>query len=490
MIEKLTLRHALPRETGTVVGAKQYLLFLEGLPSVIPHAVLTDEDGNRALVTGFDAERVNAVLLDNVAVTIGHRFFQENEGVRVPRPEAILGRIISPIGVALDGRGDLPLGESLLAFEVVAPGIAAREEIKEQFITGVAMIDTLLPIGRGQRELIIGPARSGKVTFVRDAIVNQRGQGTICVYAAIGKPAITIKRLGEDLIAHGAGDYTVIIAAVAGSSTPLVTLVPDMAFAVAEQYVRAGKHVLLVLDDLATHAKYIRELSLLAGQTPGRESYPGDIFYRHAHLMERAGNFNTSAGGGSITLLPILETDLESMTDLIPTNTMASTDGHLFFSAERRAQGEYPAVEVARSVTRVGRRTQFRAQKELADRIIALLAAYDERRTYSRFGAELSLETKRMLTQAEIVMELLKQETGTSIDPRAETVVLALAFTPFFGDRTATFVHGCKKDLEEAARTLPEVVSLIKLIETGASFDEFLSVLQTNTAPFAKVCHP
>jgi F-type H+-transporting ATPase subunit alpha len=225
---------------------------------------------------------------------------------------------------------------------------------------------------------------------------------------------------------------------------------------------------------LATHAKYIRELSLLSGQTPGRESYPGDIFYRHAHLIERAGNFGPGVGGGSLTLLPILETDLESMTNLISTNTMASTDGHLFFSAERRAQGQYPAVEVARSVTRVGRRTQFRAQKELADRIVALLSAYEERRTYSRFGAELSLETKRTLVQAEIVIELLKQEPGNYIDPRAVTVVLSLAFTAFFGDRTATFVRGCKAALLEAARSSQETKSLLALIERGASFDDFV----------------
>ena len=487
-MSKSTLDRVISREMGAVVGAKQYLLFLEGLPSVAPHAVLTDEDGARALVIGFDAAQVKAVLLDNVPVKVGHQFFWENQGLRVPRAEALLGRIVNPVGISLDEGSDPSPGESLLAFEVVAPGIGARKEITEQFVTGVALIDTLLPIGKGQRELIIGPARSGKVTFVRDVIVNQRGRGTICVYAAIGKPAVTIKRFAEDLAAHGAADYTIIVAAVAGAPTPLVTLVPDMAFAIAEQYVRGGKNVVLILDDLATHAKYVRELSLLSGQTPGRESYPGDIFYRHAHLMKRAGNFAPEAGGGSMTLLPLLETDLESMTNLIPTNAMASTDGHLFFSPERRAQGQYPAVEVARSVTRVGRRTQFRAQKELADRIVALLSMYEERRTYSRFGAELSLETKRTLIQAEIVLELLKQEPGMFIDPRAETVALALPFTAFFGDRTATFVRGCKPHLIEAITTLPEGKALFDLIETGVTLDEFLAALHTRLAPFAKVC--
>jgi F-type H+-transporting ATPase subunit alpha len=229
-------------------------------------------------------------------------------------------------------------------------------------------------------------------------------------------------------------------------------------------------------------------MSLLSGQTPGRESYPGDIFYQHAHLMERAGNFAQAAGGASMTLLPILETDLESMTNLIPTNAMASTDGHLFFSPERRAQGQYPAVEVNRSVTRVGRRTQFRAQKELADRIVALLASYEERRTYSRFGAELSLETKRTLTQAEIVLELLKQEPGAFVDPRAETVALALAFTAFFGDRTATFVRTCKAELIRSIGELEEGKALTHLIETGITLDEFLTTFGTRLAPFAKVC--
>jgi F-type H+-transporting ATPase subunit alpha len=268
----------------------------------------------------------------------------------------------------------------------------------------------------------------------------------------------------------------------------MVAITPVFAFAIAERFRERGLDVLLVLDDLATHAKQLREIALLSGRVPGRESYPGDIFYQHAHLMERAGNFNDKQGGGSITLLPMLETEPESITNLIPTNAMASTDGHLFFSAPLRAQGYYPSVSIEQSVTRVGKQTQYRAQKELADKLLALLADAEVRATYSRFGEELSSETKRILTQSGIAKALLQQDEGEYIDVWIHTALLALTFAEFFAEKTEAFTRRNKKSLIAAFNNEKKLQRLKELIESGQGLAQLLEQLEESKYIIEAAC--
>jgi F-type H+-transporting ATPase subunit alpha len=377
----------------------------------------------------------------------------------------------------LDERDDPPLSNHDLPFDVVAGSIDTRDEVSEQFVTGIALTDLLLPIGRGQRELVVGPPRSGKTTFIRDIIVNQKNRNIICIYASMGKPSAGLRRFSAKLFEAGVEKHTVIVASYADDPAPMVAIAPVFAFAIAERFRERGIDVLLVLDDLATHAKQLREIALLSGRVPGRESYPGDIFYQHAHLMERAGNFNDAQGGGSITLLPMLETELESITNLIPTNAMASTDGHLFFSAPLRAQGFYPSVSIEQSVTRVGKQTQFRAQKELADKLLALLADAEVRATYSRFGEELSADTKRILTQSAIAKELLRQNEGEYRGVWINTCLLALIFSVFFVDRTDAFAKKNKKAILKAFSEEKKLAILQTSVESGQGLSALISLL-------------
>ncbi|MDP3735185.1 MAG: F0F1 ATP synthase subunit alpha [bacterium] len=474
------------REVGVVVSSSRYLMELEGLPSVRLNSLLINRAGRRALVTAFSETRVRAVLFDETLAEAGSEFFERDTPLSLPRASELIGRLVSPLGDLLDEKGAVGGERMALVLDPVATGIRGRAEITEQFLTGVALIDLLLPLGRGQRELIIGPIRSGKGSVLRDFISNQRGSGVICMYAAIGKPAAQIRRFRAFLDETGARAYTTIVAARADEPTPLVALVPAAALALAESFSRDGRDVLLILDDIATHAKYLREMALLAGSIPGRESYPGDIFYQHAHLIELAGRFKGERG--TITLLPVLESDEESMTTLIPTNAMAATDGHLFFSSSLYARGSYPSIEISRSVTRVGKQTQRAAQKELADRLLALLADFEEREAFSRFGAELVGETRQAISQALVSLELLRQRPGDYRDPVATVLVLALVFTSFFASRGRVFAEKWSEKLFQVASDSPALRAARDIVLTDRPLEALLAELERVKHVFENVC--
>jgi len=438
---------ATKHEIGFIVTAQDYLLYLEGLPSVKVNDILISENGSRALVAALDRERIEALMLDRDRPRPGDSFTLSTDGIRLPLKSDLFGRTINPLGFPLDGKPALTGGNVLIDLDAIAPGIDARKIITEQLISGITMIDTLLPIGKGQRELIIGEPRSGKAQVLVDFIANQRDTGTVCVYAAIGKSEIDLKRFAEDLERAKANTYTIVVAATSNESAPLISIAPYVACSIAEYYCRKGTNVLLILDDLSTHAKYLREIALLSGRIPGRESYPADIFYQHSHLVERAGNFNYKAGNASITLLPVVEANLENLTTYIPTNVMSMTDGHIFFSAGLRAEGFYPSIEADRSVTRVGHQTQKSILKILADRVRLLLADYHELERYGHFGSELTAETQVTINKGMITVELMKQETGQSIAPPVQIMLLSLIFTPFFDKRDVEFIRRYKEIL-------------------------------------------
>lgn len=465
----MSLSKAVSKEVGFVTSAQDYLLFLEGLPSAKINDLIVSKTGSRAIVQSLEKEKIEAWMLDPERPKPGDTFELTSEGLKLPLRSNLFGRIINPLGVTVDGKAPLPPSGGLtLDLDVVAPGIDGREIITKQFYTGLTVVDTLLPIGRGQRELLFGEARSGKSTFLLDMIVHQKNKNCICIYTAIGRSEIDVKRFGESIEKEGASPFTIVIASTSSDAAPLIAIAPSVGCSVAEYYRDQGKDVLLILDDFATHSKYLREIYLLSGRIPGRESYPADIFFQHSHLVERAGSFNEKYNKGAITLLPVIETDIENFTNLIPTNVMSMTDGHILFSASLRAQGQYPAIEPDRSVTRVGRQTQTFIHKVLSDRIRSLIADYHELERYGRFGSELTAQTQMVIKRGKITEELLKQDPLAYVDPEIQIMMLSLVFSGYFDEKDVEFVRQNKniiiKTLSEN-NTFREIRAKIKSVE-------------------------
>jgi len=486
-MENANTRH---EEAGFVAEAKEYLVTLEGLPSIRINDVIANDQGQRAMVMGLRDDRVEALLLDRSDVRVGERFFFRDHGIKFPLGDELLGRILNPVGDAIDGRGSITASESFFKLEIVAPGMNARNPIKRQFETGISVIDTLLPLSFGQRQLIIGPTGSGKTLFLEDIIVKQRASEIVCIYALIGKPLSYIQDVVHRISGAEGNPKTIIIAARSEEVAPMILISPSVAFSVAEHFASQGKDVLLVLDDLGTHAKYLREVALLSGRFPGRESYPGDIFYQHAHLMERAGQFNKMVGNGSITLLPVLETSIEDLTNLIATNLMAATDGHLFFQPNLYARGYHPSVSVLRSVTRIGRKTQTQLYKELSMRILALLADYEKQQEFSRFGTQLSEGTRKLLTRGAHLEVLLQQEAFTQTFPlEIQAILLGLIYTPLFNDKETSFIENNKGAIIKVVSTHARFDELRKSARRGSiSLNEFIKRLTKETVLIEEVC--
>jgi len=474
-------------EVGIVKSVKNYILTLEGLPSARLNQLVANRNGKRALVSSLSETQLEVLLLDRAAIKPGETFYPQKKGLYLPPAETLKGRVINPLGQPLDGqRSPTPSNEALILNEV-APGIEAREIVKEQLVTGITMVDTLIPIGKGQKEAVFGEPRSGKTTFIQDIISNQKGEGTTCIYTAVGRPEIDIKRFVEKIKAAEALAHTIILAASPQEPMPLIALTPTIAFALANQLRRRGEDILLIVDDMGTHAKTLREIALLSGRIPGRESYPGDIFYQHAHLIEHGGNYNQKAGGGSLTLLPVMETEMENLSYLLPTNLIASTDGHLYFSTTLYAQGQYPAIGVAKSVTRVGRQTQSKMQKDISDRIRRALANFEEFKTYSAFGAELSEETRLTLKTGELIQETLKQEPREKINLATQVLLLHLPFTTLAQKLSPEKIRLNRTKIVETLKTAPAFRALAVKLDSLDS-DEIISILNQETEILEKIC--
>lgn len=478
------------KEVGFIINAKGYLLSLKGLPSARINDLLQGESGDSAIVVSLEEDYVVALLLSDSQLRAGDKFSLSDKKLQFSLGDHLFGRIINPLGDPVDGNGSFPKDNTELLFDEVAPGVSAREDIRDQFETGITLVDILYPISKGQRQLVFGPTGSGKTTFLRNIIVNQKGKDIICIYAGIGKPITFMKQFAEGVFSKGASAYTIILAALAESPTSVISITPTVGLLVAEHFAKQGKEVLLILDDLGSHAKYMREISLLMGQIPGRQSYPGDIFYQHAHLIERAGNFNKYAGGGSITLLPLLETDIDNFTDLIPTNLMAMTDGHLFFSPTMRAEGYYPSIAINRSVTRVGKQSQRFIQKELSTRVMSLLAEYREQEEYSRFGTSLSTKTKNTLRRGLLVNELIRQETFENLNQETQISLLSLVFTTFLAEKDKFFLQKNKGAVIDALINDSRLSDIRKIaLDDNVKLDEFLEQLDKKSQVLESVCH-
>lgn len=477
-------------EVGFITKAKGYLLTLEGLPSVSVNDVIANEEGRRALVTSLAEDAIEALLLDRGDPKAGEKFMIHTRGLQFSFGEHLFGRVMNALGDTLDGREGILGQNAPLHLESQAPGMSVRAVMNKQLRTGLTAIDVLIPIAKGQRQLVVGPISSGKTVFLESVIAHQKeDKDTVCIYAFTGKPISYVEETVSQIFSEKGNKKTIILAAFSDDPAPIVYLTPAVAVALAEYFSTSGKDVVLVLDDLGSHAKYLREVALLSGRIPGRESYPGDMFYEHARLLEKAGYFNKVIGAGSITILPVIETNIEDITNLVPTNLMSATDGHLFFSPLLHAEGYFPSVVPHQSVTRVGRQTQSNVVKQLSIRVQALLAEYERQRDYSRFGTQLSEETRKVIHQGELLNVFLRQEPMTSISYEAQIILPSLVFTSLFNGKDAPFAERNREALEGVIQNNKSLQPIVTSIKRGTiSFDQFLKKLEGVVPYFEAVC--
>ena len=466
-------------EVGFVRTVKNFLLYLDGLPSIKVNDLVENENGLRGWVNSLLPDTVEVLLLDEGGVRPGELFKRSGLKLTVPVGNFLLGRAINPLGIPIDGNGYLAKSAATVYAELdqPAPGIGARKFINEQFITGITLIDSLIPIGKGQRELILGDPRSGKTDSLIDIILNQKNTKAICIYASIGKPITEVRAVIDALRVNNSLSYTVVVAASSSDPAPLIYLTPQTAFTIAEYFQKQGKDVLVILDDLGNHAKIYREIALLGDSSVGRESYPGDIFYQHGHLLERAGNFKPEAGGGSITALPAIELNLNDFTTLIPTNVMSMTDGHILFKSALYNKGQRPAIDLSLSVSRVGHQTQTPMQSTTATLIKQTLAQAAELETVSRFSFELPLSTQITLKQRELIEEIIHQPILTYIPPDIQIILLALPFTKFLLSKNSQFVKERKQAIISAFTSAPQLVQITHQIPKFTSLDQLTKAL-------------
>jgi F-type H+-transporting ATPase subunit alpha len=473
-------------EVGFVIRTKRYLLAIEGLPSAKINDLLSDENGNLAIVRSLSDQHVSALALTSVA-SVGDRYSYLSSDYMYSCGDQLFGRVINALGVPVDGKGSLPPGTVPLALELDAPGIEQRVPIHEQLYTGVTVADLLIPIAKGQRQLLFGPMRSGKTTFLTETILAQKKRGTVCIYAVLGKPVAGLRKVTDTILGGDDVGKTIVISALSDEPASVIALAPSIAFLLAEYYRSQGEDVLVILDDLDAHAKYLREIGLLEGRLPSNESYPGDVFYQHAHLMERSGHFTEELGGGSITALPVVQTDLKNFSDLIPTNLMACTDGHFSFVPMMRAEGIYPSINIEQSVTRVGRQAQQTMQKQLTTKIQILLGSYRQQSEYAQFSADLNDHTKDVLRRGKIVEKLIQQEPYKSIPPASQVLLLALTFTTFFDGKDSQFAEAYRETLLETFAGEP-FAELHTLALQEVVYDDFMKKMEAVVPTLQKIC--
>ena len=414
-------------EGGVVISSADGIVQVEGMDKAVYGEIVTFENGAKGMVESVDPGKLGIMLFDG-AETVGVGTLVTRSGKRagIPVGDGFLGRVIDPLGEPIDGKGPVN-AEGYNPIEKQAPGILERQSVDTPLHTGILAIDSMFPIGRGQRELIIGDRQTGKTSIATDAILNQKDTGVLCIYVAIGQKASSIARVAEDLKKHGAMSYTTIVAATASDSAPLQYIAPYAGTALAEYFMSKGKSVLIVYDDLSKHAVAYRAISLLLRRPPGREAYPGDVFYLHSRLLERSCRMRDDLGGGSITALPIVETQAGDVSAYIPTNVISITDGQIFLESALFNAGNRPAVNVGLSVSRVGGAAQTKAMKKANSNLRIELAQYKDMESFAQFSSDLDAETRRQLEHGKALTEMLKQPLYQPKSDAEQVVVLTLA---------------------------------------------------------------
>lgn len=420
-------------ETGTVTYVGDGIARAHGLENAMSGELLEFSNGAFGMAQNLESNDVGIIILgDFETVREGDQVKRTGKIMEVPVGEALIGRVVNPLGQPIDGLGPIQT-EKFRPVETAAPGVMQRKSVSEPMQTGLKAIDALVPIGRGQRELIIGDRKTGKTSIAIDTIINQKGQDMICIYVAIGQKDSTVRTQVETLRQHGALDYTIVVAAGASQPAPLLYIAPYAGTAMGEEFMYNGKHVLIVFDDLSKQAVAYRELSLLLRRPPGREAYPGDVFYLHSRLLERAAKLSDELGGGSMTALPFVETQAGDISAYIPTNVISITDGQIFLESDLFYSGVRPAVAAGLSVSRVGGSAQIKAMKKVAGTLRLDLASYRELEAFTQFGSDLDAATQAKLNRGRRTVEILKQKLHAPL-PVEKQVLILYALTHGFLD--------------------------------------------------------
>ena len=418
---------ATSEEGGVVISSADGIVEVEGMDRAVYGEIVTFENGAKGMVESVEPGRLGIMLFDGAeTVGVGTMVTRSGKRAGIPVGDGFLGRVIDPLGEPIDGKGPIE-AVGYNPIEKQAPGILERQSVDTPLHTGILAIDSMFPIGRGQRELIIGDRQTGKTSIATDAILNQKNTGVLCIYVAIGQKASSIARVAGDLQKHGAMSYTTIVAATASDSAPLQYIAPYAGTALAEYFMSQGKSVLIVYDDLSKHAVAYRAISLLLRRSPGREAYPGDVFYLHSRLLERSCRMRDDLGGGSITALPIVETQAGDVSAYIPTNVISITDGQIFLESALFNAGNRPAVNVGLSVSRVGGAAQTKAMKKANANLRIELAQYKDMESFAQFSSDLDAETRRQLDHGKALMEMLKQPLYQPKSDAEQVVTLVLA---------------------------------------------------------------
>lgn len=411
-------------ETGTIILVGDGIAKAHGLENCMSNELLEFENGEYGMALNLEENVVSIVMLSNTSdIKEGSVVKRTGKVVSVPVGEKMIGRVVNALGQPVDGKGSIDYKE-VRPIESEAPGIIKRKSVSVPLQTGIKAIDSMIPIGRGQRELIIGDRQTGKTSIAVDTIINQKKENVICIYVAIGQKNSTVAQLADTLSKAGAMDYTVIVSATASELAPLQYIAPYSGCAIGEYFMAQGKDVLIVYDDLSKHAVAYRALSLLIRRPPGREAYPGDVFYLHSRLLERAARVSEEYGGGSITALPIIETQAGDVSAYIPTNVISITDGQIFLESELFHSGIMPAVNPGISVSRVGGNAQIKAMKKVAGSLKLLYSQYRELQSFAQFGSDLDADTKERLALGERIVEILKQDKNSPMPVELQVAVI------------------------------------------------------------------
>ncbi|MCX5666625.1 MAG: F0F1 ATP synthase subunit alpha [Candidatus Omnitrophica bacterium] len=483
---------------GTVIQVGDTIVRVHGLDDVMMGELVQFQEDITGMVLNLEEDSVGVVIFgtDNPDQKIreGDTVKRTGKIVQVPVGAALLGRVVNALGRSIDGKGSIKASK-YRPVEAAAANVVERQPVNESLETGIKAIDSLTPIGRGQRELIIGDRQTGKTAITIDAIINQKGKGVYCIYCAIGQKISSVVAVSQTLAKYGAMEYTTIVSASSRASASLQYLAPYAATAMAEELMYSGKHALIIYDDLSKHAQAYRQLSLLLSRPPGREAYPGDIFYLHSRLLERSAKLNDALGGGSITALPIIETQAGDISSYIPTNVISITDGQIYLDADLFYGGVRPAVDVGLSVSRVGGKAQIKAMRQVAGKLRLDLAQYRELVTFTQFGTELDKTTQAQLTRGERMVEVLKQSQYEPLSVVRQVIILYAGTNGFLDEMPVSVLGDFEKEfylflekefaevpfaIEKSKELTPEIIA--KLNEALRRFKERQKATEDNAA--------
>lgn len=463
-------------ENGTVILVGDGIARVFGLKECMAGELLEFEDGSFGLAQNLEEETISvAVLSNNYDIREGSKVKRTGSVLSVPVGEVLLGRVVDALGRPIDGKGPAVCTQTR-PIESEAPGIIERQSVSVPLQTGIKAIDSMIPIGRGQRELIIGDRQTGKTEIAIDTIINQKDTGVICIYVAIGQKSSSVVRLANELIANGAMENTIIVSASASESAPLQYIAPYSGCAMAEYFREQGKDVLIIYDDLSKHAVAYRALSLLIRRPPGREAYPGDVFYLHSRLLERAACVAPEYGGGSITALPLIETQAGDVSAYIPTNVISITDGQIFLETELFHSGVMPAINPGISVSRVGGSAQLKAMKKVSGELKLLYSQYRELQAFSQFGSDLDSDTKARLALGERIVEVLKQDRNSPIPVGCQVVIIYAVTHGFLDDIPVAKIKQYEKSLYELLNQ--KYADLLKRFSEGFFDDSDIEMME------------